>query len=111
MATLGYRKRNVMAAGRVSTKTSIILILAVCCTSESLTAGELPPGYVQGDEVVSYSYVPNRRWSRQEALGILPYLFEYGLFAWHDDRPLETFHQENVRRIDLASQWSTAMMF
>jgi hypothetical protein len=111
MATLGYRKRNVMAAGRVSTRTSIILALAVCCVSESSTAGELPPGYVQGDEVVSYSYVPNKRWSRQEALGILPYLFEYGLFAWHDDRPLETFHQENVRRIDLASQWSTAIMF
>ena len=74
-------------------------------------AEELPPGYVQGDEVVSYSYVPNKRWSRQEALGILPYLFEYELFAWDDKKPLEMFHEENVRRIDLASQWSTAIMF
>ena len=74
-------------------------------------AGELPPGYVQGDGVVSYSYVPNKHWSREEALGVLPYLFEYELFAWDDDKPLEAFHEENVRRIDLASQWSTAIMF
>lgn len=92
-------------------QTLLIFGLVVCCASKSAIARELPRGYVQGDEVVSYSYVPNKRWAPQEALGILPYLFEYGLFAWDDDKPLETFHKENVRRIDLASQWSTAIMF
>ncbi len=72
-------------------------------------ADALPPGFVRGD-VVSYSYVPNKRWTLEEGKGILPYLCEYGLMK-HDDRvPLETFHDENVRRIDMASQWSTMIM-
>ncbi|MBN2138507.1 MAG: hypothetical protein JW720_11935 [Sedimentisphaerales bacterium] len=69
----------------------------------------LPGGFVKAD-VVSYSYVPNRYWTLQEAKGILPYLCEYGLMAWSGDEPLEAYHSENVRRIDLASQWSTAIM-
>jgi hypothetical protein len=69
----------------------------------------LPPGYVRGD-IVSYSYVPIRTWTPREGIGILPYLFEYHLIQ-HDDRwPLESFHAENVRRIDIASRWSTAIM-
>ncbi|MDP2897803.1 MAG: hypothetical protein Q8Q12_14800 [bacterium] len=72
-------------------------------------AATLPPGYVRGD-VVSYSYVPIRTWTPKEGIGILPYLFEYSLMA-HDDRnPLEHFHNENIRRIDIASRWSTAIM-
>lgn len=64
---------------------------------------------MRGD-VVSYSYVPNKRWTLEEGKGILPYLCEYGLMK-HDDRvPLETFHDQNVRRIDMASQWSTMIM-
>jgi hypothetical protein len=30
--------------------------------------------------------------------------------AWEDKRPLEDFHAENIRRIDIASEWSTAIM-
>lgn len=75
----------------------------------STPAGEtLPPGYVRGD-VVSYSYVPNRYWARAEAFGICPYLFEYGLTKWKSDTPLETFHAENIRRIDMVSKWSTVI--
>lgn len=75
----------------------------------STPAGEtLPPGYVRGD-VVSYSYVPNRYWTRAEAFGICPYLFEYGLIKWESDAPLETFHAENIRRIDMVSKWSTVI--
>jgi hypothetical protein len=66
----------------------------------------LPPGCVQGD-VVSYSYVPNKNWGLQ-GYEILPYLCEYGLMQWDDY--LEDFHAENIRRIDIASQWSTAIM-
>jgi hypothetical protein len=71
--------------------------------------GPLPPGYVQG-EVVSYSYVPIRTWTPRDGIGILPYLFEYNLMAHADGRPLEEFHPENIRRIDIASRWSTAIM-
>ena len=70
----------------------------------------LGDGFVEGD-VVSYSYVPNRDWTLDEAKGILPYLCEYELMAWSGDKPLEAFHEENIRRIDLAGQWSTAAMF
>ncbi len=70
----------------------------------------LAGGFVTG-EVVSHSYVPNRRWTLDEAKGILPYLCEYELMAWSGDKPLEAFHEENIRRIDLAGQWSTAVMF
>ena len=56
------------------------------------------------------SYVPNRYWGIAEGVGILPYLFEYGLMVQKDGRPLEEFHEENVRRIDLAGHWSTAIM-
>jgi hypothetical protein len=72
-------------------------------------ADDLPPGHVRGD-VISYSYVPIRTWTPRQGIGILPYLFEYNLMAWEADRPLEDFHAENVRRIDIASRWSTAIM-
>ncbi|MBP7933182.1 MAG: hypothetical protein KA354_00925 [Phycisphaerae bacterium] len=76
--------------------------------STSPAPGELPPGHVQGD-VVSYSYVPIRTWAPKEGIGILPYLFEYNLMAFDDRQPLENLHAENVRRIDIASHWSTAI--
>jgi len=60
--------------------------------------------------VVSHSYVPIRTWSPREGIGILPYLFEYFLMKQDDRRPLEEFHEENIRRIDIASTWSTAIM-
>ncbi len=69
---------------------------------------KLPPGYVQGD-VVSYSYVPNRYWSLEEGVGICPYLFEYGLIKWDNKKPLADFHEENIRRIDMVSKWSTCI--
>lgn len=78
-------------------------------TAAAFAAEKLPAGYVRGD-VVSYSYVPNRYWGKAEGYGILPYLFEYGLMAHKDGTALEKFHEENIRRIDLASQWSTAIM-
>ena len=76
-------------------------------TAAPQSASKLPPGYVRGD-VVSYSYVPNRYWGRAEGYGICPYLFEYGLMKWQGD-DLERFHKENIRRIDMASKWSTAI--
>ncbi len=85
---------------------SVILSLAV---GSWAWAGNLPPGYVQGD-VVSYSYVPNKTWTMQEGTGVLPYLCEYDLLKTNDSYPLTTFHAENIRRIDIASQWSTAIM-
>jgi len=72
-------------------------------------ANKLPQGFVRGD-VVSYSYVPIRHWSPRQGIGILPYLFEYNLMAQKDGTPLESFHNENIRRIDIASRWSTAIM-
>ncbi len=71
--------------------------------------GDLPAGYVRGD-VVSYSYVPIRTWRPAEGIGKLPYLFEYNLMAFDNGRALEELHAENIRRIDIASQWSTAIM-
>jgi len=70
---------------------------------------KLSQGLVQGD-VVSFSYVPIRHWSPKQGIGILPYLFEYNLMEHKDGTPLETFHDENIRRIDIASRWSTAIM-
>ncbi len=102
-------------------KKALILVVLVSCASlvcggtyKSASEGaypveKLPAGYVRGD-VVSYSYVPNRYWGRAESFGIVPYLFEYGLMEHHDDIPLEQFHEENVRRIDMAAQWSTVTM-
>jgi len=72
-------------------------------------AEKLPAGFVRG-EVVSYSYVPIRHWSPKEGIGILPYLFEYNLQEHRDGTPLESYHAENIRRIDIASQWSTVIM-
>jgi len=77
--------------------------------STTLPSGEkLPPGYVSGD-VVSHSYVPIRTWTPREGIGILPYLFEYDLMLWSGDKRLEHYHAENIRRIDIASRWSTAI--
>ncbi|HQK92294.1 MAG TPA: hypothetical protein PLD23_02245 [Armatimonadota bacterium] len=73
------------------------------------TAGVLPPGFVQGD-VISHSYVPIHTWAPEEGIGVLPYLLEYHLMAADFDAPLEQLHAENVRRIDIASQWSTAIL-
>lgn len=78
-------------------------------TVAAARAEGLPPGYVQGD-VVSYSYVPIKSWTREEGIGIVPYLCEYGLMKMDDHYPLTDFHAENIRRIDIASQWSTAIM-
>jgi len=94
----------------------LILILLFClmCSVAPAEDGKQPnkpgDGFVAGD-VASYSYVPNRYWTLEQAKGILPYLCEYELMAWSGDKPLEAFHKENIRRIDLASQWSTAIMF
>ncbi len=77
-------------------------------TAHAFPVEKLPPGYVRG-EVVSYSYVPNRLWGRAESIGILPYLFEYGLMAHKDGTSLEQFHEENIRRIDMAARWSTVI--
>lgn len=94
-------------------------IVGILCSTPALTGNTeeapygvraLPGGFVEGD-VVSHAYVPIRRWSPEEARGLLPYLCEYELMAWSGDKPLSAFHEENVRRIDLASQWSTAIMF
>ncbi|NLE60084.1 MAG: hypothetical protein GX616_17160 [Planctomycetes bacterium] len=77
--------------------------------STTRPSGEkLAPGYVSGD-VISHSYVPIRTWTPKEGIGILPYLFEYNLMRWSGDQRLETFHAENIRRIDIASKWSTAI--
>jgi len=94
----------------------LALVLSACmvplgaCAEGHHGVQALGDGFVAGD-VVSYSYVPIRHWSPDEAIGILPYLCEYELMAWSGDKPLDAFHKENVRRIDLASQWSTAIMF
>ncbi len=77
-------------------------------TSVGSSSKKLPPGFVQGD-VVSYSYVPIRTYTPKEGIGILPYLFEYDLMKWSGDKPLEYYHAENVRRIDIASKWSTCI--
>jgi len=109
-----------MLAYRRMTCTSLTLVIGLgagrllsagpsAAMSPTSGAPKLPPGCVQGD-VVSCSYVPIRTWTPQEGLGILPYLFEYNLMAHQDGRSLEDFHAENIRRIDIASQWSTAIM-
>lgn len=94
------------------------LLVSVCTLAQAATAPEppapdadeaLPQGFVCGD-VVSRSYVPNKRWTLEEAKGILPYLCEYGLMKHRDGTPLELFHDENVRRIDMAARWSTMIM-
>lgn len=93
---------------------SVILVTAFCSWAGAETypygIGALPDGFVKGD-AVTYSYVPNRYWTLKEAKGVLPYLCEYELMAWSGKKPLDAYHDENVRRIDLASQWSTAIMF
>ncbi len=77
-------------------------------TAAAFPVEKLPAGYVRGD-VVSYSYVPNRYWGRAEAMGVLPYLFEYGMMKWSGDPHLEAYHEENIRRIDMVSKWSTCI--
>ena len=97
----------------LATALAVAMLAAPVMAQEDIAAAfpveALPDGYVRGD-VVSYSYVPNRHWGRAEACGVLPYLVEYGLMKFQGDDPLENFHEENVRRIDLASQWSTCIM-
>jgi hypothetical protein len=109
-----------LMSGRILT---ILILVGIVLQSTSVSADEislrrldstqkrskLRPGYVQGD-VVSYSYVPNKRWPRREACGILPYLCEYGLQKHKDGTPLKSYHRENIRRIDMVSHWSTAVM-
>ncbi|HEV58211.1 MAG TPA: hypothetical protein ENN87_12080 [Phycisphaerales bacterium] len=85
-------------------------VMAGSCLAGRYDVEAVGEGFVKGD-VVSYSYVPNRTWTPDEAQGVLPYLCEYELMAWAGGEPLEAFHDENIRRIDLAGQWSTAIMF
>ncbi len=102
--------KNIMSAVLVSMVTGTSCLAADnAVTARDSTAEKLPPGYVRGD-VVSYSYVPIRHWSPKEGIGILPYLFEYNLMEQKDGTSLGQYHQENIRRIDIASQWSTAIM-
>ncbi len=98
------------AIGMMALTCSIDKVLAqdASPTAHAFPVEKLPPGFVRGD-VVSYSYVPNRLWGRAESIGILPYLFEYGLMTHKDGTSLEQFHEENIRRIDMASQWSTVI--
>jgi hypothetical protein len=113
------RTRNGVIPCPIVSRCTLAAVLGLCgilfstagCAPAHSGSARLPPGYVRGDGVITYSYVPNRYWTPEEARGILPYLCEYELFVWDDDLPLETFHQENVRRIDLAGRWSTAIMF
>ena len=86
----------------------MLLMVPAACASDD-PAAPLPAGFVRGD-VVSHSYVPIRTWRPSEGIGILPYLFEYSLLAWSGKQPLEEFHGENIRRIDIASRWSTAIL-
>ncbi len=92
------------------TRRGLLGVGLVFISGAGVWAEQLPPGFVQGD-VVSYSYVPNKTFTPQESIGILPYLMEYNLMLWtgnHDKDP-EFYHDENIRRIDIASQWSTAI--
>ena len=91
-------------------RAAVIVALALCASP--LAAGgdaDLPEGFVRGD-VVSYSYVPIHTYRPDEAIGVLPYLWEYYLMKWDGKHPLTHHHAENLRRIDIASQWSTAIM-
>ncbi len=94
-------------------KRHVVILVAACASLMVATTARaddpVPPGYVRGD-VISHSYVPIRTWRPKEGLGILPYLFEYSLMAFDDRNPLEHHHAENIRRIDIASRWSTAIM-
>ena len=87
---------------------ALLVLMGIVLVTTKGNAETLPPGYVQGD-VVSYSYVPIKSWTLQEGIGILPYLFEYGLTLWDGQHSLEYYHAENIRRIDIASQWSTVI--
>ncbi|MBN2506280.1 MAG: hypothetical protein JXQ71_06260 [Verrucomicrobia bacterium] len=105
------------------TTAATALALVVCCgfspdppaASKPASASKppppaaLPPGHVRGD-VISYSHVPIRTYTPKAGLGILPYLMEYYLMKWSGDQPLAAYHAENLRRIDIASRWSTAIM-
>ncbi len=93
-------------------RATLLALLCLCLPPAGMigaTSVDLPAGYVRGD-VVSYSYVPIRHWSPAEGVGVLPYLFEYGLMQHKDGVPLDTYHDENIRRIDMAGRWSTAIM-
>jgi len=85
------------------------IFIPLTALSPASPAHAAQAGFVHGD-VVSYSYVPIRHWSPKDGIGILPYLFEYNLQKHKDGTPLEAFHDENIRRIDIASKWSTAIM-
>lgn len=87
---------------------AVLAISLVTLCADIAKAQPLPPGHVRGD-VISHAYVPIRTWRPLESIGVLPYLFEYDLMKWDSKFPLEKFHDENIRRIDLASQWSTAI--
>ncbi len=66
------------------------------------------PGGIDGD-VTSHALVPIRDWPPNDCIGRLPYLWEYALMRIDDRLPPETFHDENIRRIDQVSQWSTVI--
>jgi hypothetical protein len=97
---------------RCDMRPGIVAVALALAGAPLLAADEpqpLPEGFVRGD-VVSYSYVPIRTYHPDESIGILPYLCEYYLMKWDGDRPLSDHHAENIRRIDIASQWSTVIM-
>lgn len=91
-------------------RAAVIVALALCASLLAADGdADLPEGFVRGD-VVSYSYVPIHTYRPDEAIGVLPYLWEYYLMKWDGKHPLTHHHAENLRRIDIASQWSTAIM-
>lgn len=91
-------------------RAAVIVALALCASLLAADGdADLPEGFVRGD-VVSYSYVPIHTYRPDEAIGVLPYLWEYYLMKWDGKHPLTHYHAENLRRIDIASQWSTAIM-
>ncbi len=100
-----------MAIQRIARLGALVLLLGAGACVALADGGDerLPEGFVRGD-VVSYSYVPIRTYRPDEAIGVLPYLWEYYLMEWDGDHPLSDHHAENIRRIDIASQWSTAIM-
>jgi len=114
VSEVGPMNRSLHAVRMLAATAAMLMAAGACCgqdanSRETAPGEKLPPGFVRGD-AVSYSYVPVRTWRPKEGIGILPYLFEYNLMAFDNGRPLEDSHKENVRRIDVAGQWSTAIM-
>jgi len=70
-----------MKARAVILFAAAVLPLTLCATwAVSASEKKLPAGFVKGD-IISYSCVPNKYWSRTEAMGIMPYLWKYALMC------------------------------